>query len=112
MMLPGRTTNWRTSLRKTGGILMSSDVLRPCDIAKRWSCSLQHVRALLRRGDLPSFRAGAKLYRVKLEEVERWESRNSGSCSSGESTASLGKNADQSNGYPSAPRIVRLPTPR
>ena len=48
-------------------------VLRPCDVAERWQCSEAHVRNLYRRGELRGFRAGGKLLRFKVEDVEAYE---------------------------------------
>ena len=47
-----------------------AQVLRPCDLAERWQCSEGHVRTLARRGVLPFFRAGGKLLRFRLHDVE------------------------------------------
>lgn len=43
-------------------------------LAERWGCSQDTVRAMIDRGDLPSFRTGAKLLRIAAGVVEAWES--------------------------------------
>ncbi len=45
----------------------------PRQIAERWDCSERHVRNMIKRGDLPAFKFGGKLLRVKLEDIERLE---------------------------------------
>ena len=64
--------------------------LTPRMVAERWGCSEQHVRNLVRDDKLPFFRAGGKLLRFRLSDVEQYErsqSENGGSHSSGESAA-------------------------
>jgi excisionase family DNA binding protein len=43
-------------------------------VAERWQCSVDAVHDLINAGKLPAFRIGNKVRRVKLAEVERWES--------------------------------------
>lgn len=57
-----------------------TNVLTPDDIAARWNCSPAHVRRLIQRGELPSFRIGGKFIRVRLDEVEKYECPNT-NCS-------------------------------
>lgn len=47
-------------------------VFTPDTLADRWACSAQHVRDMIGRGELRSFRAG-KLLRIPASEVERIE---------------------------------------
>ncbi len=47
----------------------------PAEIALRWRCTPQHVRALIRSGRLPGFRVGAKMI-VREVEVENFLQRN------------------------------------
>jgi excisionase family DNA binding protein len=47
----------------------------PAEIALRWRCTPQHVRALIRSGRLPGFRIGAKMI-VREADVERFLQRN------------------------------------
>ncbi|TIL72301.1 MAG: helix-turn-helix domain-containing protein [Mesorhizobium sp.] len=44
-------------------------------MAKRWECSESHVRKLIRRGELPHFRLGGKLLRIRTFDVEEFEAR-------------------------------------
>ncbi|MBY2932501.1 helix-turn-helix domain-containing protein [Rhizobium leguminosarum] len=45
----------------------------PKRLAERWLCSERHVRNMLTRGDLPFFRLGGKLIRIKMDDVEEFE---------------------------------------
>lgn len=48
-------------------------------VATRWACSPAHVRALVRRGELRTFRLGGKLIRIPADavlEVEQCEKRS------------------------------------
>ncbi|MGI8397769.1 helix-turn-helix domain-containing protein [Agrobacterium deltaense] len=53
-------------------------VLTPAKLADRWQCSERHVRNMIKRGELPAFKLGDKLIRVKISDVEEYE-RNGGS---------------------------------
>lgn len=48
--------------------------LSVAQVAERWQCSVDAVHDLINAGKLPAFRIGNKVRRVKLAEVERWES--------------------------------------
>ena len=48
-------------------------VMTPLMVAEIWHCSERHVRNLIASGELPSFRAGGKLIRVRGEDVEAYE---------------------------------------
>ena len=72
--------------------------LRPSDIALRWQCSERHVRKMIDRGELPSFRLGGKLLRIRSEDVEAFECQNGGSQGSGENIASPGTMPAESAG--------------
>lgn len=41
-------------------------------LAKRWSCSAQHIRDLVKSGKLPAFRVG-RLVRIPRNIVEEFE---------------------------------------
>ena len=45
----------------------------PRALAVRWECSERHVRNLINRGELPFFRLGEKLVRVRQSAVEAFE---------------------------------------
>jgi excisionase family DNA binding protein len=59
-------------------------------LAERWKCSERHVRNLIARGELPSFKVGAKLLRISLQQVEAYECRNTASDGSTDASASPG----------------------
>jgi excisionase family DNA binding protein len=58
------------------------------ELAERWQVSQEAVYALIRKhargepGGLPAFTIGGKLWRIRAEEVERWEG-DGGSMQSG-----------------------------
>jgi excisionase family DNA binding protein len=62
--------------------------LTPKALAERWQCSEQHIRNQISKGHLPAFRAGGKLLRIRLCDVEDIECGSS-SCTEG-NTASHG----------------------
>ena len=67
----------------------------PAKLAERWDCSERHIRNMIERGEIPSFRLGGKLLRVKMEDVERFECQTNQPGESPDSTenaASPGKN--------------------
>ena len=78
-----------------------SQVLRPCDLAERWQCSEGHVRTLARKGALPFFRAGGKLLRFRLHDIEAYE------CGSSNTAASSPPNGSK-KASDDAARLVRL----
>ena len=47
----------------------------PATLAERWECSPEHVRRLLNTGQLEGFRLGDKLWRIRVEDVEEFESQ-------------------------------------
>lgn len=47
-------------------------IYTPQLLAKRWSCSAQHIRDLVKSGKLPAFRVG-RLVRIPREIVEEFE---------------------------------------
>lgn len=44
-------------------------------LAEKWGCGTDTVRSLIKSGDLPAFKVGGKLLRVRAEEVEQYECR-------------------------------------
>ena len=44
-------------------------------LAEHWGCGTDTVYALIRSGDLPAFKVGGKLLRIRGAEVERYECR-------------------------------------
>lgn len=63
----------------------------PKELAKRWQCSEKHVRNLVLRGALESFRIG-KMIRVTPEAVEDYE---------------CGSKSSEANIAPSGPKTAR-----
>jgi excisionase family DNA binding protein len=49
--------------------------MRPSDLAKHWGCSENHVRNLIKRGDLRAFRLGLRLWRIPTDAVTEYEQR-------------------------------------
>ena len=52
---------------------MSERPMTVQQLADRWACSKHAVYALIRRGQLPHFRVGGKLLRIKPGDVAAWE---------------------------------------
>ena len=74
--------------------------LSPAKLAERWLCSERHIRNLIDRGELPAFRLGGKLYRIRTEDVEVFE------CQGGASQGSEGNTASPGTTQPSPPAGV------
>jgi excisionase family DNA binding protein len=68
----------------------------PAQDADRWQCSERHVRNIVSSGELPAFRLGGKLLRIRAEDVEAFECQNGGSQDCGESSASHGTKLEDS----------------
>lgn len=45
------------------------NVYTPGTLAKRWRCSANHVRNMIKCGDLPAFRSGGRLLRIRTADV-------------------------------------------
>ena len=60
----------------------------PAMLAERWACSERHVRNMIDRGDIPSFRLGGKLLRILVKDIEEYECRNGASHGFEESSPS------------------------
>lgn len=58
-------------------------------LAERWLCSERHIRNMITSGELPAFRLG-KLFRIRLDDVERVECQTGDLHGSKENTASHG----------------------
>lgn len=71
-------------------------VYTPATLAKKWACSERHVRNMIDRGELPAFRLGGKLLRIRAEDVEAFECQNGGSQDCGENSASHGMSPEAS----------------
>ena len=47
----------------------------PSRLAARWECSDTLVYDMLNSGDLPGFKLGGKLWRIRMTDVEAYEAR-------------------------------------
>lgn len=70
------------------------NVLTPAMLAERWSCSEQHIRNMIDRGQLPSFKIGEKLLRIRREHVEAFECQSGDLPGSEVNSASHGKTSE------------------
>lgn len=55
---------------------MSEAIYTVAALAKRWGTSTAFVYSLLERGELPGFKLGGKLWRIKAVDVEEYECRS------------------------------------
>ncbi len=51
------------------------NVYTPETLAERWQCSASHIRKMIGRGELPYFRVGGSLLRIRARDVEEFENR-------------------------------------
>lgn len=52
--------------------MLDAKPFTPDGLADRWNCSAEHVRELIRSGQLPAFRIG-KLYRIRADDIAAFE---------------------------------------
>ena len=71
-------------------------VYTPAMLAERWECSERLVRNMITSGELPAFRLGEKLLRIRAEDVEAFECQNGGSQDCVENSASHGTKTEES----------------
>ena len=83
-------------------------VFTVASLAKRWGCSEVHVRNLINKGELRSFRLGGKLIRIPADEVARWEQ----SFALPESTNGSSSSGTMKPDAASAVHLARMTTPR
>ncbi len=67
----------------------------PATLAERWECSETTVRALIKSGRLRAFKLAGKLYRIRPDEVERFECQNTDLCSTVANGASPSKTLNE-----------------
>jgi excisionase family DNA binding protein len=72
-------------------------VYTPAKLAERWECSERHIRNMLLSGELPYFRLGDKLLRIRSEDVEAFECRNGDSQGYEGDTMSLGTTTESAD---------------
>ncbi|WP_121068292.1 helix-turn-helix domain-containing protein [Chachezhania antarctica] len=76
-----------------GGSSVKAEPARPYtpeQLAVRWDCSAETVRAMIRSGSLPAFRVGGKLLRIARQTVEDFECGTIGSGDSRDVSSSCG----------------------
>lgn len=81
-------------------------------LAEHWGCGTDTVYALIRGGDLQSFRIGGKLLRVRGEEVERYECRITPSNDIAENSPSSGTSTDDATDIRLERLIEHRPRPQ
>ena len=75
----------------TGAVIHT--VYTPAMLAERWECSERHIRNMVETGELPAFRLGGKLLRIRGADVERFECQTGASPDFAENSASHGTRA-------------------
>ncbi len=51
----------------------NAPILTVNDLMARWKCTRKSVLEAIREGRLEAFRVGKRVFRVRLQEVERYE---------------------------------------
>ncbi|WP_082583460.1 helix-turn-helix domain-containing protein [Mesorhizobium sp. Root695] len=77
--------------------------MTPKMVADLWLCSERHVRNLIAAGDLPSFKLGGKLLRIRGEDVEAYECRTGASHGLGVVSPLPSTGTENVTAIPSAP---------
>jgi len=84
----------------------------PKTLAAEWGCCANHVRNLVKRGDLKGFRLGDKLLRIRAEDVRDYECRTRLGGSTDSLSSSTGLATASATDIASAPltrvRLERL----
>lgn len=81
-------------------------------LAERWACSIGTIRSLVASGELPSFKLGGKLVRIRADDVEKYECRNIASNDTAGSSPSSGTKTDDADAIRSERRIAQRPKQR
>ncbi|MFD2235949.1 helix-turn-helix domain-containing protein [Aureimonas populi] len=63
----------------------------PETLAERWGCSARHIRRMCKSGELPSFRLGGRLLRIRADDVDSFECQNGDLPDYKENSASHGR---------------------
>lgn len=63
-------------------------------LAEHWGCGTDTVYSLIKSGDLPAFKLGGRLLRVRGEEVEKFECRSTASNDTEKSSPLSGTRTD------------------
>jgi excisionase family DNA binding protein len=75
----------------------------PETLADRWRCSASHVRKMIGRGELPAFRLGGRLLRVRARVVEEFER-----CGDLDDIETSGQQSPEPDRAESVVRLARL----
>lgn len=82
-------------------------------LAEKWGCGTDTIRSLIKSGELPAFKVGGKLLRVRAEEVEQYECRQITASNDTEaSSRSSGMNKDDATDIRLERLIERQPRPQ
>lgn len=73
---------------------MTAVVYSVASLAEHWGCGSDTVYSLIRSGELRAFKLGGKLLRIREDEVESFECRNTACNDTGESLPSSGMKPD------------------
>lgn len=82
-------------------------------LAEHWGCGTDTVYTLIRGGELPHFKLGGKLIRIRADEVERYECRmNTASNDTETDSRSSGSRAQNATDTRLERLTVHRPTPQ
>lgn len=59
---------------------MGASVYSVASLAAHWGCGTDTVYSLIHSGDLKAFKLGGKLFRIRADEVERFECQTTTPC--------------------------------
>lgn len=74
--------------------MSATAVYSVASLADHWGCGSDTVYSLIRSGDLRAFKLGGKLLRIRADEVESYECRNTACNDIAESSPSFGTRPD------------------
>ena len=86
---------------------MTSTPFTPETLAERWQCSSSHIRKMIGRGELPAFRLGGRLLRVRARDVEEFERCRNGDLDATEANGQQSLDQDQVENVVRLARIER-----
>lgn len=74
---------------------MANSVYSVASLAEHWECGTDTIYSMIKSGDLPAFKVGGRLLRIRADEVERFECRTAtASNDTAIDTRSFGMKAD------------------
>lgn len=65
---------------------MRANVYSVASLAEHWGCGTDTVYSLIHSGDLKAFKLGGKLFRIRADEVERFECQTNTPCNDTEAS--------------------------